>query len=217
MRDFVCTFQYPTLIFLTFSSAPSSTSLNWWSGFPHCTASQLSSVGVVPRALYQMQWVEKLMEIHKQPLQGRCSLCFQRLGLLYGWCHFEAGAYFLKCFVPGLRKSNEWCKAGHHSVNALVQENVQWPVAPGPRIQRRLGRELELRLGDMMDGTRWTLTGEEDDSVAVRLSGEILNTEFFPVTRGCARKKAFQSAHMSKCKHFKSYEVRELKKMAFTL
>lgn len=68
-----------------------------------------------------------------------------------------------------------------------------------------------------MDGTRRALTGEEDDSVAVRLSGEILNAEFFPVTRGCARKKALQSVHMSKCKHFNSYEVRELKKMAFTL
>lgn len=118
----------------------------------------------------------------------------------------------MKCFVPGLRKSNGQGKAGHRSVNALVQENVQWPVAPVLRIQRQLGRELELRLGYMMGGARWALTAEEDDSVVVRLLGEILNVEFVPVTRGCARKKVFQSSHMSICKYFKSHEVRELKK-----
>lgn len=113
----------------------------------------------------------------------------------------------MKCLLPGQRKSNEKGKVGHHSVNALVQENVQRPVAPGPRIQRQLGRELELRLGDMMDGTLWALTGAEEDSVAVRLLGSILNVEFFPVTRGCARKKAFQSSQILICKYFKSYEV----------
>lgn len=68
---------------------------------------------------------------------------------------------------------------------------MQRPVALGSRIQRPLGREVKLRLGRRMDGTRG-LIGEYEESVAVRLLGGILNVEFFPVTRGCARKNSNQ-------------------------
>lgn len=116
----------------------------------------------------------------------------------------------MKCFAAGLHTSNGRGKAGHHSVNALGQEHGRWPAAPGPRIQRQLGRELEVRLGDMTGGTLWSLTGEED-SVAVKLLGEILNVDFFPVTRGDARKKAIKSFHILICKYLKRYEVGDSK------
>lgn len=112
----------------------------------------------------------------------------------------------MKYFASGLHKSNGRGKAGHHSVNALVQECGQQSVALGQRIQKQLGRELELSVGYMMGGGLWSLTGEEG-SVAVWLYGKLLNVEFFPVTKGNARKKTFESFHVLICSYLKGYEV----------